>query len=298
MRWVFIVLVVIAIAILVVMVGWKATPHPSLVTREPQDNPVPLPGLMVKVLDVGQGDSIFIKEGTTEILIDGGVAQEGNTVVNDIKPLVEGSLDVVVLTHPDADHVGGLTAVLENFKVDQLWWNGQFTTSQAFQNFNDQRYQEEESGMRSRIVKRGDEFEMEDLVFTVLNTTGAAMSTNDAGVVLNLTYGITDFLFNADVSQVTEREMLDAGVLPANVDVLKVGHHCSKMSSCAEFLAQVHPKYAIYSCGVGNTYGFPTSEAIDRLKAVHAVIYGTDINGTVTVISDGSTIAVTGEDGK
>lgn len=292
MRWVFIVLIVVAIAILVVMVGWKATLHPSSIPQDPQDNAVLLPGLMVKVLDVGQGDSIFIKEGDIEILIDGGVPQEGNTVVDDIKPLVDGSLDVVVLTHPDADHVGGLTAVLENFKVDQLWWNGQFTTSQAFQNFNDQRYQEEESGMRSKIVKRGDEFEMEDLVFTVLNPTGAALSTNDAGVVLNLTYGTTDFLFNADVSQITEREMLDAGVLPTNVDVLKVGHHCSKTSLCAEFLAQIHPKYAIYSCSIGNVYGFPTEEAMDRLKAVQAIVYGTDVNGTVTAISDGTTVVV------
>lgn len=257
-----------------------------------------LPGLTIDVLDVGQGDSIFIEEGETEILIDGGTAAMGARVVDDIKGRVQGKLEVVVATHKDADHVGGLTDVLRGFEVGQVWWNGDVGDSAAFRNFQTQLALDEVRGTTDRIVRRGDVlWAGGNLLFSILNPTGISGSSNDNGVVMNLMYGVTDFLFEADVSDVVEKNMLAAGVLPTNVNLLKVGHHGSKTSSCSEFLDRVRPKVAVYSCGVGNSYGFPTQEALKRLESTKATIYGTDVNGTVTATSDGASIKVNGKKG-
>jgi len=200
----------------------------------------------------------------------------------------------VVCTHKDADHVGGLADVLKGFDVGQVWWNGDTADTGAFRGFSSALAQGKVKGTQEKIVRRGDVlWAGGNLVFSVLNPTGMTGSSNDNGIVLNLMYGITDFLFEADVSDTVEKSMLAAGVLPTDVNMLKVGHHASKTSSCTELLSTVRPKVAVYSCGVGNSYGFPTQDALVRLKNTKATIYGTDVNGTVTGTSDGVSVKIT-----
>jgi competence protein ComEC len=223
------------------------------------------------------------------VLIDGGDRSPG--VVEYLSESVNGALEVVVATHPHADHIGGLIAVLNTFEVQQVWYNGDTSTSQTYSDFMDAVQAE---GAEVHTARRGDEIEAGGLTFTVLNPATLAGTANNNSIVLSLSYGEVDFLFTGDAEQEAEADMLAAGIVP-DVEILKVGHHGSRTASSASFLAAAHPEVAIYMAGVGNTYGHPHEETISALEAIGASIYGTDVNGTVVVSTNGETYNVQAE---
>ena len=240
----------------------------------------------VHFIDVGQGDSILIDLGETEILIDGGGKSPG--VVDYLNDYIDGALEVMVATHPHADHIGGLIAVLDAFDVEEVWHNGDTSTSQTYAQFMAAVQAE---GAEIHIARRVDEITVGELIFLVLNPATLAGTTNNNSIALSLSYGEVDFLFMGDAEQEAEASMLGAGTIP-DVEILKVGHHGSRTSSSQAFLVLVRPDVAIYMAGKGNRYGHPHGETTAALTEVGAKIYGTDIHGTIVITTDSESYSV------
>lgn len=247
--------------------------------------------LTVYFIDVGQGDAILVDYGQIEILIDGGDRSPG--VVSSISPYVDGALEVMVATHPHADHIGGLITVLQQFEVKEIWHNGDSSTSNTYAEFM--------SAVQTEVAvvnvgRRGDKIVVGDLSFTILNPASTSGTTNNNSIVLALSFGDVDFLFTGDAEQEAEGNMMVLGsVRLPEVEILKVGHHGSRTASSADFLGITSPEIAIYMAKVDNSYGHPHAETITALNQIGAQIYGTDINGTIIATTDGRTYSVATE---
>jgi beta-lactamase superfamily II metal-dependent hydrolase len=261
--------------------SFSATPTPS-----PTLTSVPTQGeLKVHFIDVGQGDSILLDLGETEVLIDGGEKSPG--VVDYLKNYVDGPLEVMVATHPHSDHIGGLIAVLAAFQVQQIWYNGENGDSSTYNEFMTAVQAE---GAEVHIGKRGEKITAGTLTFVILNPRTLSGTTNNNSIVLSLSYGTIDFLFMGDAEKEAEGAMLVASDIPVpDVEILKVGHHGSRTASSPAFLAATSPEVAIYMAGSGNRYGHPHQETLAALAQIGAKVYGTDVNGTITMSTDGRT---------
>jgi len=242
--------------------------------------------LDVYFIDVGQGDAILIDYGTYEMLIDGG---PNGSCVPFLTQYVDGPLEVLVLTHPHSDHVGGLDDVLRAFVVHEVVTNGARANSTAFRNFDAAAAAE---GCPQIVAKRNMLIDLDDLTFRALHPDQLTGDANEDSIVLALTYGQIDFLFTGDIENDAEAELLKMGCL-TDIDVLKVAHHGSQYSSTEGFLDATRPELAVYSAGDGNRYGHPTQEALARLTAVGAIVLGTDRYGTIHLCTDGQTVWIT-----
>ncbi|MBM2832717.1 MAG: beta-lactamase protein [Dehalococcoidia bacterium] len=274
-------------------------PPPQTIPSQPtppQPSPPPAgaPGtgvgtLQVHFIDVGQGDSILIQapDGKT-MLIDG--SEANSAALEYLKSKGINHLDLVVATHPHADHIGGLVQVLKAIPVAKVITSGQPTTTKTYENFLDAIAAAKAEYVE---VKRGDTVRLGYLTFSVLHPISSeGDDLNNGSVVLHLEYGQVSFLFTGDAEKEAEGSVSVSSVSPVKAMILKVGHHGSRTASSRAFLALVEPEVAIYSAGKGNNYGHPHPEAIAALKAAGARIYGTDVNGTVIVTTDGKTYSV------
>jgi competence protein ComEC len=280
----------------------QTSPQPSLLvapaTSPSSATPSPvagggLVGLRVDIIDVGQGDSILVRasNGTT-VLIDGGEASSG--VTGYLRSQNVQRIDLMIATHPNSDHIGGLVEVLGAIPVDEVATNGQEQTTLTFERFIDAITS---AGAVYLEPKRGDTLAVGSLRFQVLNPDSASgFDMNNQSLVLRLAYANVAFLFTGDAGRDAERSMLAANA-DLHSDILKVGHHGSRAASSPEFLDAVRPKVAIYSAGAGNSYGHPDPETLQALSAVGAAIYGTDKDGTVVITTDGATYQVSTERG-
>ena len=261
--------------------GWfdrnKPTAQPTVVTGN----------LKVHFIDVGQGDAILIDLGSTEVLIDAG---DRSPVVTDyIDDYIDGHLEAVVATHPHADHIGGLIEVIDEFDVDNVWYNGDEATSKTYTDFMAEAIDE---GAQVNEARRGDTIIAGALTFYVLNPVDPLSSkTNDNSIVLLLHYGSIDFFFAGDAEVDAEAGMISVRALN-DIDILKVGHHCSRTASSPAFLNIIKPEVAVYMAEVGNTYGHPHPETIAALQSIGATIYGTDTRGTIIVSTDGASYSL------
>jgi competence protein ComEC len=250
--------------------------------------------LCVYYIDVGQGDAILIDYGTSEVLIDGGDKSAGAGLVSYLAPLVQGKLEAVIATHIHADHIGGLPAVMAAFQVGQIWYNGEEGTSQTYINFMTAAQNE---GAVIRVARRGEALAVGGLMLNILHPADDSGSANNNSVVVSISFGDVGFLFTGDAEKEAEADMLAAGVV-SHADILKAGHHASRTASSAPFLAVVLPQVAIYCAKTGNSYGHPHIETITALQGLGVEIYGTDINGTIVVATDGKTYSVQPERGQ
>lgn len=239
--------------------------------------------MRVHFFDVGQGDSILIESpnGKT-MLVDGGVKGAGQQVVSYINELGIEKLDVVVATHPDADHIGGLIPVLNSIPIEQFYDSGKVHTSQTFEEMLSLI---DSNNIPYNVPKTGDSIALDDeLDVKVLNANENASDNNDASIVLKVTYGNISFLLTGDAGVALEKEMLQQNV---KATVLKAGHHGSNTSSSQSFIQAVQPEVTILSYGKDNKYGHPHAEVVERLQAIGSKIYATAETGTVTVSTDG-----------
>lgn len=244
--------------------------------------------LSVYFLNIGQGDATYIKTAAgDDILIDGGKNAAGEMVVNYLKQLDVDDIEVMISTHPDADHVGGLDTVLQSFKVETVYAPKISHTTHTFKDFL---VAVKNEGVTIKEAKSGVLLSLPGVTAAFVGPVKAyGDDLNDWSAVLHLTYGKNTFLFTGDAEKNAESDMIiDEQIL--KTDVLKVGHHGSNTSTSAAFLKWVAPKYAVISVGK-NSYGHPAQTILNRLKIAKATTYRTDLNGTVTALSDGQNIS-------
>lgn len=244
--------------------------------------------LKLYFLDVGQGDSEFvILPGGVKILIDGG-PPNGRLLENlaDILPSNERYIDLVMMSHPQLDHFGGLIEVLRRYRVGAFLWNGRDGNSKAWTEFKKIL---EEYSVRGIVLTAPDKIHYRESQFEILSPMPKFLKSeelNDTAVVAKLSSKNSETLFTGDIGFGVEK------VLPvSDVDILKVAHHGSKYSSGAEFLSAVKPEIAVIEVGK-NSYGHPTEETLSRLENAGAKIYRTDQDGTVELIIDSQKIRV------
>lgn len=244
--------------------------------------------IIVHFLDVGQGDSEFIElpDGKC-MLIDAGTSEYGTAIAETVADYGYSEIDYIVATHPHADHIGGMTKVVESFDVGKIYMPKASANTKTFENLLTTI---SDKGMSINTAKAGVEIysDSELRMEFLAPVSDSYDDLNNYSAVLKITYGSNSFLFTGDAEDISENEMLDYDYSALTSDVLKVGHHGSESSSTVEFLDAVQPEYAVISCGKGNSYGHPHGEVIERLNAIGVHTYRTDQQGTITVVCDGN----------
>ncbi len=234
-------------------------------------------------IDVGQGDCEFIElpNGQT-LLIDAGNSHNGNGIISYISNLGYSKIDYVVATHPHADHIGGMAQVLNYFQIGKMYMPNKAHTSKTFENMVDAI---ENNGIELHTAKNGVNILNENtLAIDILAPFGESQSNlNNYSAVVKITFGKTAFLFTGDAEQQIESRLLGSNI---DADVLKVGHHGSDTASTRAFIKEVTPTVSVISCGEGNQYGHPHSEALAILNEYNSQIYRTDEVGTIIVTAD------------
>ena len=275
---------IIAAVIVVIVIG-------VLVYQGVTDNrnkvTVPMDGLYVHYIDVGQGDIELICCGGEYMLIDAGEPSAADAVVEYLSSRGIEKLEYVVCSHAHADHCGGLDAVVENFEVGTVFTSPYAGSTPSYEIFTEA---VENNGLELTVPTLGESFSLGEAKFEFIGPLEEYDNLNDDSLVMRLEYGDTSFLFTGDMTSKAERDLLEDG---ANVkcDVLKVGHHGSSGSSSYRFLYEAQPKIAVISCEAGNSYGHPHEEALSRLNDADVQIYRTDLEGSVVIFSDGMEVS-------
>lgn len=248
--------------------------------------------LSISFLDVGQGDAILV-EGPSgiQMLIDGGKDRSVLRELPRVMGPLDRSIDVVVATHPDADHIGGLADVLGRYTVANLIESGREGESGVFAGFVDARDRENapvvEARSSMRIHLGGGAYA--DILHPEDNVT-KLRDTNDASVSMRIVYGKTEFMLTGDAPAWVEERLVTERGSGLRSDLLKAGHHGSKTSTSAAFLAAVDPSIVVISAGKDNSYGHPHEEVLERIVDSGASYVSTAEEGTITYTSDGRTI--------
>jgi competence protein ComEC len=253
-----------------------------------------VPGeLTVAFLDVGQGDAIYIEtpEGI-QVLIDGGPDATVLRSLAAVMPFMDKELDLMIATHRDKDHIGGLVDVLERYEVKQLILTkntGDTTTSEAFDSAVTEEGLDVAYAEAGLVVNLG-----ASTTLTILSPSGDPTNweSNTSSIVAKLTFGETDFLLTGDAPEGIESYLASTVGSTLKSEVLKLGHHGSKTSSIAMFLTVVSPEYAVVSAGRDNSYGHPHPEVVDRVTESGASLVSTAEAGTLVFKSDGERLWV------
>lgn len=271
---------ILAVILAVIVIG-------IFVFQSVQDNAnkvtIPMDGLYVHYIDVGQGDSELICCGGEYMLIDAGEPSASDTVVDYLNDHGIEKLEYVVCSHGHADHCGGLDAVVENFEVGTVFTSPYPGDTSSYEIFSDA---VEAKGLAMTVPELGESYTLGEAKLEFIGPLEEYDNLNDDSLVMRLEYGDTSFLFTGDMTSKAEQDLLEDG---ANVkcDVLKVGHHGSSGSSSYRFLYEAEPKIAVISCASGNSYGHPHEEALSRLNDCGAEIYRTDLDGSIIIFSNG-----------
>ena len=250
--------------------------------------------LEITFFDVGQGDATLIETPRrSQILIDGGPDSSILEKLNENLPFWDRTIDLLVLTHPDNDHISGLLHVLADYKVENILWTGVVREASVFEKWQELIGKE---GARIIIARAGQEIIADGVSLKVLfpfeSLEGESVKdANNTSIVAKLDFGENSFLFTGDVYESTEKKLAERGVA-INSNVLKVAHHGSKTSTCEEFVAKVLPEIAVISAGSDNSYGHPHEQTLDTLQKYDITIFRTDLQGDIKIISDGKNYGI------
>ncbi len=246
-------------------------------------------GIMtVHYLDVGQSDCTFVEiDGEHTLMIDATDREHAGDVVGYVKSLGYDSIDILLLTHPHSDHIGGAPQILDEFSIGVLY-------------MTEYESDEDEYGyLMSSIEKHSvsTEIARRDVSFVLGGANGTFLSPgesvyedeNDLSAVLSVGYGEHRFLFMGDAGEEAEAELLSCGA-DLSATAVKAGHHGANTSSTAQFVAATAARYAVFSCGENNSYGHPGPFAVDRWRSIGARLFFTDRDSTVIICTDGTGI--------
>ncbi|HLQ73088.1 MAG TPA: S-layer homology domain-containing protein [Bacillota bacterium] len=250
----------------------------------------PLKDMDVHFLDVGQGDATFIQTPSGKnILIDAGIQSAGQQVVNFLKEKDVGKLDMVIATHPHADHIAGLIPVLNAFKVEKFVDSGKTHTSQTYYNLLSLI---DEKNIPFEIASVGNEYVFDNgFKMTVIHSDKNATNINDASVSVRAAYNNVSFMLTGDAEKAAENEMINRQ-FPLKSTVYKAGHHGSNTSSTQAFINKVNPEVTVLSYGKGNQYDHPHSDVVNRLFNSGSKVYSTAESGNITVTTNGLTYKI------
>ena len=242
--------------------------------------------LIVDYIDVGQADSILIRNDNHSMLIDAGNNEDGKDVLNFIKEKGITKLDYVIGTHPHEDHIGGLDDVINSdLEIENILMPKISTNTKTYEDVLDAI---SNKGLTVTAPKKDDTFEIGKAKCTVMTDSILDQDNlNLSSIIIRLEYGENSFLFMGDAEEENEKQ-----INWPKTDVLKVGHHGSNTSSSKNFINQVQPKYSIIMVGKDNSYKLPKQETIDKLKNIGSELYRTDENGTIEINSNGVNINV------
>lgn len=255
------------------------------------------PALRVYFLNVGQGDAIFIKTPsagwrTRRIIIDGGPDNRVLAELGRHLPFYSHRLDLMILTHPDSDHLTGLLEIIKRYPVAKILTTGALTATPQFAEWQNLI---KEKNINVQIAQAGQEFDFgpvkAKVIYPLADLSGQSPDNlNNSSIVIRLDYGADCFLFTGDAEIKAEEEILKEGT-DLDCDVLKVSHHGSDTGSGQEFLATVSPDYAVIQTG-RNNYGLPSLRIIRRLERLGAKVFRNDLSGEIRAVSDGRTLQV------
>lgn len=274
------------------------SPQPPMIT--PESSPIPPSvqpsppvsssgNVTVSYIDVGQGDSELVRSPSgNDMLIDAGPTTASSAVVSYLQQEGISRVDIVVVTHPHEDHYGGMTAVLNTFPVGEFLNCGYPANASGYQAVLALAAKD---GAPPQAVKAGDTISFDPTVSVqVLSpSTLTGSDLNQDSVVLKMTYGNVIWLFTGDGGEPVENQYAHAA---GHIDILKAAHHGSCTSSYASFLLTVHPEVSVISVGANNPYGHPCAATISRLQQFGSKVYRTNLDGTITITSDGQTYSV------
>ncbi|MCR3922556.1 MAG: MBL fold metallo-hydrolase [Firmicutes bacterium] len=238
--------------------------------------------MIVHFIDVGQGDAILIQAPSQTILVDGG--ERGTTVIDYLKKHGVTKLDMVIGTHPHADHIGGLINVLQSIPVSEVIDPGVVHTTQTYEDYlllideKDIIFTEGRAGM-SRNLGGGATMKL------LHPSSPTGTDVNEVSVVVKLTFGQVSFMLTGDAEEATEKQILNAGYNVAST-ILKVGHHGSHTSTSTAFFSAVSPEVAVIMVGA-NSYGHPHEETLAKLTNAGVTIYRSDLHGSIVITTDG-----------
>lgn len=250
--------------------------------------------LTVAFLDVGQGDAMYIETPNgNQMLIDGGPPSGAVLrALGEVMPFWDRSLDVVLATHPDQDHVGGLPSVLKRMQVDNVVTTENTSDTGAYGAF--EKIVSEKHPIRI-LARRGEKIILDTgVVVEILfpNKSTAGWETNLGSIVARLTYGEESFLFTGDSPISVEKYLVAKNGGALHTNVLKLGHHGSRTSSSKIFLSAVNPEHAVISAGKDNKYGHPHKEVTDLLAELKIPSFSTAEHGTIIFRTDGTNLLV------
>ena len=246
--------------------------------------------LQIYFLDVGQGDSILFRTDGGDILVDTGPESHQDLLCLRLEELGVRELALMVLSHPDEDHIGGVDGVLRQIPTKEVWLSGAPMENESARRLLSVM---EETNVSTRLVHAHDARSIGGVDFRVLMPFGnqGTEGGNEGSIVLLVDYGETQVMLTGDAG-VSEELALLASYVPAHLDcdIYKVGHHGSNTSTCVAFLQAMSPQYAVISCSADNSYGHPMGEVLTRLEEHGATTLRTDLIGEILFETDGQTI--------
>lgn len=240
----------------------------------------------VSFIDVGQADSVLIRNGNYNMLIDAGNNEDGEKLVNYFKSLGIEEFTYVFATHPHEDHIGGMDDIINNFKIDNYYMSNKLSTTKTFMDVLDAL---DGRNLKYTVPNKGDTLKLGDANIKVIYPGDDKSNINDSSIVLKITYGKNSFLLTGDATSNVERKIYNEDI---KSDVLKVAHHGSSYSSTDVFLDRVKPYYAVISAGKNNIYNHPSNKTLEKLNKRNIKVYRTDLDGTIVFISDGDNLSV------
>ncbi len=261
--------------------------------------------LIVAFLDIGQGDSIFIQAPNgNQVLVDGGPTAKVLSQIGSLMPWYDKTLDMIVITNPDKDHIAGFVDVLRRYDVEYLLEPG--TENKSLVNAEVHELATA-NGVKTLLARRGMEIVLDPsagVLLTVLfpDRDVSEEEPNDGSIVMRLTYGETEVMLTGDAPSSVEKHLLSlqsqlsvsassSSSLRLESDILKIGHHGSKTSTAQEFVSAVSPQYAVISSGKENKYGHPNPETLGTLSQFPLEVLRTDTLGTIVFQSDGKNLS-------
>ena len=245
----------------------------------------------VEYIDVGQGNSALIQCDGRYMMIDGGPSSASSIIYTILKNNKIEKLDLMIATHPDEDHIGGLSGALNYSKVDTFWCPVNKHDTKTFKSV------EKYLGKQGKSIvmpAAGDTYSLGSATVTVLGPIYNNSETNNMSIVTRVTYGNKSFLFMGDAEEEEEEDILRRNK-DLKSDVLMVGHHGSSSSTSNKLLKAVKPQYAVISVGKDNSYGHPTEDTLKKLSSANVTVFRTDMQGDVFIASDGKTLTTSTE---